>query len=95
MRKIALLDDNNIVINFILAEDSYTPPEKHIIVSDEQGCGVGFKYYEGKGFAAPQPYPSWLFDTEVLFWYAPVPKPRDGNNYIWNEEAQTWDMEIL
>lgn len=95
MKRIAILDDNNIVINFILAEDSYIPTEKHVVVSNEEACGVGFIYFDGEGFAPHQPYPSWVLDRETLTWYTTVPKPRDGNNYIWNEETLSWDMEIL
>lgn len=95
MKRIAILDDDNVVINFILAENDYVPPEKHVIVPNDVGCAVGFKYFEGEGFASHQPFPSWLFDRETLLWYPPVHRPRDGNNYIWNEETLSWDMEIL
>lgn len=33
---------------------------------------------------------SWLFDEETCSFYAPIPIPDDGNNYIWRESDQTW-----
>jgi len=36
----------------------------------------------------PQPYASWTWDGAQ--WNAPVARPEDGENYVWNEENQTW-----
>ena len=41
-------------------------------------------------FYAPQPYPSWILDTQTYYWIAPVPYPTDGKNYIWDESTESW-----
>ena len=37
-------------------------------------------------------YNSWYWDQESLSWLPPVPKPIDGNEYVWNEESVFWDL---
>jgi hypothetical protein len=51
------------------------------------GIGYGF---DGIGFFAPQPYPSWTLDPETYYWQAPVPYPNDGKNYVWDEATLSW-----
>ena len=41
-------------------------------------------------FYAPQPYPSWVLNTQTYLWQAPVPYPTDGGSYVWNEATQSW-----
>ena len=41
-------------------------------------------------FYAPQPYPSWVLDTQTYYWEAPVPYPTDGGDYVWDEATQSW-----
>ena len=38
----------------------------------------------------PQPFSSWIWDSENKVWEAPVPYPDDGNNYRWDEDTQSW-----
>jgi hypothetical protein len=52
-------------------------------------AGVGFTF-DGVGFAAPQPYPSWTLNSESYLWEAPVAYPTDEKNYSWDEENQEW-----
>ena len=52
-------------------------------------AGVGFTF-DGVGFAAPRPYPSWTLNSESYLWEAPTPMPTDGKNYSWDEENQEW-----
>lgn len=62
-------------------------------------AGKGFKYMpEYDAFVPPQPYNSWVLDTEHFYWIPPIPLPeltpeeRDaGSEYIWNEEAYQAD----
>ena len=51
------------------------------------GIGYGF---DGIGFFAPQPYPSWTLNPETYYWEAPVPYPNDGKNYVWDEATLSW-----
>jgi hypothetical protein len=52
-------------------------------------AGIGYTY-DGIGFAAPQPYPSWSLDQTTYLWTPPVPYPTDGNTYTWDEATQSW-----
>ena len=55
-------------------------------------ASVGYTYdKEHDVFIPPQPYKSWILNTQTYLWNAPVSYPSDGKRYIWNEEAQQWD----
>ena len=41
-------------------------------------------------FYAPQPYPSWVLNTQTYLWEAPVPMPKTGGPYSWNEATESW-----
>ena len=41
-------------------------------------------------FYAPQPYPSWILNTQTYLWEAPVAKPKTGGPYEWDEATQSW-----
>jgi hypothetical protein len=41
-------------------------------------------------FYAPQPYPSWILNTQTYLWGAPVPMPKTGGPYYWDEATQSW-----
>jgi hypothetical protein len=53
-------------------------------------AGIGY-LFDGVGFYAPQPYPSWTLDEATYLWNAPVAMPTDGKRYSWNEETLSWD----
>lgn len=52
-------------------------------------AGIG-SIFDGVGFHAPQPYPSWTLDEETYVWQSPTPMPLDGKRYEWNEDDQAW-----
>lgn len=52
-------------------------------------AGIGY-HWDGIGFFAPQPYPSWTKNTDTYLWEPPVPMPTDGKFYTWNEDNLTW-----
>ena len=57
-------------------------------------AGLGMVYYfDADVFAHPQPYPSWTLDPACACWVAPMPKPADGAEYEWDEEAGEWVAE--
>lgn len=35
-------------------------------------------------------YPSWQFDEATCSFIPPVPRPTDGQEYVWNEQSLTW-----
>lgn len=51
-------------------------------------AGIGFSW-DGTGFAAPRPYPSWALDDDYC-WQPPTPYPNDGNDYDWDEPTTSW-----
>lgn len=54
-------------------------------------ASVGFTYdADLDAFVPPQPYPSWLLNTDTAQWESPVPYPTDGKRYEWNEETLSW-----
>ena len=57
-------------------------------------AGIGYSW-DGTGFAAPQPFPSWTLDKETYLWTAPVAMPTDGKPYTWNEDSKSWDEVAL
>ena len=58
-------------------------------------AGVGFTYDRiNDVFIPPKPpYDSWVLNTNIWDWEAPVPMPADSNTvaYDWNEETQSWN----
>ena len=54
-------------------------------------AGVGYSW-DGTGFAAPQPYPSWTLDADTYVWQAPTPMPEDGEKYTWVEADLNWQV---
>jgi len=58
----------------------------------KQYAGIGYTYDENADvFISPQPYPSWSLD-ENYDWQSPVPMPRDGVNYVWDEANLVWQV---
>lgn len=53
----------------------------------------GFTYDSvNDAFIPPKPYESWVLNTASFLWEAPIAYPTDGNNYVWNEQNETWDL---
>ena len=56
-------------------------------------AGKGYRYDDAlDAFIPPQPYASWTLNEETCNWEAPVAYPEDENQYVWNEETQSWDQ---
>ena len=52
-------------------------------------AGIGYTF-DGTGFAAPQPFPSWTLNADSYLWQAPVAMPTDGKMYNWDEATTSW-----
>jgi len=63
-------------------KDGKTPLHKNY-------AGIGYTF-DGVGFAAPQPYPSWTKNSDTYLWEAPTPMPTDGKIYRWDEDTTSW-----
>jgi hypothetical protein len=56
-------------------------------------AGIGYTYDSGRdAFIPPKPFNSWVLDENTCLWTAPLAYPNDGQFYIWNEEAVSWDL---
>jgi hypothetical protein len=54
-------------------------------------AGIGYRYdKERDAFIPPTPYPSWKLNEDTCLWDAPIPRPQDNKDYLWNEAAQEW-----
>ena len=93
MSTYAELDDDNIVVNIIVADSEFvaTQTDKNYVeYTNENPAGIGYTYDAVNDvFIAPQPYPSWTLD-ENFDWQPPTPMPTDGGTYYWNEEELAW-----
>ena len=61
-------------------------------------AGIGFTFDAAAqpdgAFIAPQPFPSWVLNTQTYQWEPPVPMPTvpDGYYAVWDEIAEEWDI---
>jgi hypothetical protein len=56
-------------------------------------AGIGDTYREDLDlFIAPCLFPSWILNETTGDWEPPIPCPQDGNDYIWKEDTQSWDL---
>lgn len=62
-------------------------------------AGEGYTYDSTRdAFIPPKPFASWLLNEDTCQWYPPVPYPTDvgtpeaPKRYVWNEDAQQWDL---
>lgn len=54
-------------------------------------AGIGYTYNaEIDAFVEPQPFASWVLNTETAKWEPPIPIPNDGMSYYWNEQELVW-----
>jgi hypothetical protein len=100
----AEIDKTGLVVR-VLVGDNNEPDEGQAFVESLGGTWVKTSYngnirknYAGIGmsydpvndwFFAPQPYLSWVLDSEAQ-WQAPVSYPTDDKHYSWNEETLSW-----
>ena len=56
-------------------------------------AGIDYTYDQARdAFIEPKPFNSWTLNETTCNWESPVVKPDDGQNYVWNEETQQWDL---
>jgi hypothetical protein len=52
-------------------------------------AGIGYAW-DGTGFIAPSPYPSWSLNQDTYLWEAPTAMPTDDKLYTWDEATTSW-----
>jgi hypothetical protein len=56
-------------------------------------AGKGYTYDQTRdAFIPPKPFNSWVLNETTCLWEAPVVYPNDGQDYIWNETIQNWEL---
>ena len=56
-------------------------------------AGIDYTYDQARdAFIEPKPFNSWTLNETTCNWESPVVKPDDGQNYVWNEENQQWNL---
>lgn len=100
MTNYAYLDENNIVVAVTVGKDKNESidgldPETYYAlgtpyrVKEIVEGGIGYFYDENNDvFIAPQPYPSWILNSD-FDWEAPKQKPSDGL-WTWDEDSLGW-----
>jgi hypothetical protein len=59
-------------------------------------AGVGYTYDSNRdAFIPPKPFVSWILNEETCQWEAPLARPQDQFEYIWNEEQTIWELADL
>ena len=54
-------------------------------------AGIGFSYDEERdAFIPPKPFNSWVLNEDTCLWEAPIARPTDGKNYLWDESVVNW-----
>ena len=54
-------------------------------------AGIGYRYDKQRdAFIPPTPYPSWKLNEDTCLWEAPIPRPEDNKDYIWNDSLREW-----
>ena len=54
-------------------------------------AGIGYTYDEFlDAFIPPQPFRSWILNTTTKCYEPPVARPKDGMQYVWDEEQKNW-----
>lgn len=107
-KKIALVNNENVVVNIGLFEDDATD-QLILEIAQANGAVVGYDvsvygetaiggdFYNNKLWH-PKPFESWIRNEDFGIWEAPTPYPDfDEENpkyYKWNEELLVWE-EIL
>jgi hypothetical protein len=85
MKNFALLDQNNMVINISVGDESWDS-SGWVEYSEENPAVIGGDYVGGF-FYPQQPFPSWTRNQGQ--WICPKPKP-SGLECIWDEQEQEW-----
>ena len=106
MRTFALINDDNIVSNIIVVEDSenvvqwleatFSQTAVEVFPNDEDVRVRGFMggvYFPDTGYIAPpKPFSNWVMHSTDWDWEAPTPMPEDGNDYVWNDDTASWEL---
>jgi hypothetical protein len=83
---VAVLNENDKVINVIVVNENYELDVNEIIYTDVNPAFIGGDYVEGYFYPA-QPFASWTRSQGK--WISPKPYPAEGR-YYWDEQLGDW-----
>jgi len=64
--------------------------ETYLNTAGKNYAGIGYTYDAvNQNFIAPQPYPSWILDSNDQ-WQPPIPQPPAPLKTYWDEATQSW-----
>lgn len=104
MSHFAQLDENNIVLQVIVAEQPFIDsgalgdPRRWVQTSynsriRKNYAGIGFTYDPVRdAFIPPKPFDSWVLNETTCQWESPVPYPTTGDSYVWDETTCSWQL---
>lgn len=82
-----IIDADNNNKNLEIINTFYKNKFKVIKLSGKEKIFYGSEFINNS-FTDPRPYESWQFIDNQ--WIAPVPYPKDGATYIWDENSLNW-----
>jgi len=85
MKYYALLNDANVVLNIIVANDDWDATG-YVEYTNDNPAFIGGDYVDNY-FYSPQPYKSWTRLNGI--WQPPIPKP-NGDDWDWDEKLGNW-----
>lgn len=82
---------NGVVVNVIVADADFIASQTDKTYVLCTSGGIGYSYDADLDiFIAPQPYPSWILDSNHD-WQPPTPMPVvEGKQYAWFEPNKQW-----
>jgi hypothetical protein len=106
MSHFAEIDENNIVLRVLVGDNDFPNEGYDWFVENLGGTWIQTSYNsnfrnrfakigdlyhsELDAFIDPKPYDSWVLDTHLLTWVAPIPEPKNNKNHIWDEPSLNW-----
>jgi hypothetical protein len=95
MKKFAVLDNQNTVVNVIIAENLAIAESSSnascVEVLANVTAGINYTYNaQYSRFIEPKPFDSWILNQETFMNAPPVAYPTDGGIYSWNESLLEW-----
>jgi hypothetical protein len=92
MKNKALINEQGVVVNIAVFSDDSVEEKNWIEYLEGNPAFIGGDYVDGF-FYIPQPFASWSRDG-FGSWQAPIPKPQDGKEYIWNDNKGEWEEVV-
>jgi hypothetical protein len=95
----ACIDDNNIVINLIIADEEFVKTLDGVWIArnqtDKDSPALGWLYDKTQDLFLPiKPHDNWLLDEQIWRYVPPTPYPTDGNVYSWNQTLMKWEKYV-